>query len=458
MKNQALLTDLYQLSMAYGYWKTGRAEQEAVFHLFFRKCPFGGQYAVAAGLEQAIEYLQDFEFSAGDIRYLAGLVGHDGSPLFEEAFLQYLAMLDLTLDLHAVPEGTVVFPHEPILRVQGPLLQAQLVETALLNIINFQTLIATKASRICTAAQGDAVVDFGLRRAQGPDGGVSASRAAHVGGCSATSNVLAGKLFGIPVKGTHAHSWIMAHGSELEALMRFATVMPHNCTFLVDTYDTVKGVKNAIQVGLKMRQAGHEMLGIRLDSGDMVQLSIEARLLLDAAGFPDADIVASSDLDEYKIEEMKRQGARVSTWGVGTRLVTGGDQAALGGVYKLSCIHELAGWRPVLKLSSDPGKVSTPGILQVRREQHDGVFFRDTIYDTRDPAPAGQDLLIPVIQMGRLNYTVPDLATVRAYAAQQLACLYPDVKALVRPFPYQVQVDPMLQDRKDKLVKEITAP
>ncbi len=453
--SSALLTDLYQLSMAYGYWKTGRAEQESVFHLFFRQCPFGGRHAVTAGLEQAVEYLRDFKFTPSDISYLSGVADHAGSPLFDEDFLLYLARLRCTLDLHAMPEGTVAFPHEPILRVTGPLLQAQLVETALLNSINFSTLIATKASRICTAAQHDAVVDFGLRRAQGPDGGITASRAAYIGGCTATSNVLAGKLYGIPIRGTHAHSWVMAHNGELDAFRQYAAVMPQNCTFLVDTYDTIQGVKNAIKVALEMRAKGHEMNGIRLDSGDLVQLSIVARHLLDEAGFPNADVVASSDLDEYKIEKLKRDGARISVWGVGTRLITGGGQAALGGVYKLSCIHELSGWRPVLKLSNDPGKVSTPGILQVRRVQQDQEFQGDTIYDERDTTPTvGQDLLVPVLDRGRSVYEIPPLAEVRYYVEKQLAMLWAETKSLALPYRYPVALDATLQRRKDQLVAE----
>ena len=303
----ALLTDLYQLTMAYGYWKLGRAEQEAVFHLFFRKPPFAGGYAVAAGLETAIEFLRAFRFDESDIAYLASLTGNDGRPLFDAEFLGHLGELRLAVDVDAMPEGTVAFGQEPLVRVRGPILQCQLLETPLLNIINFQTLIATKAARICEAAGDDSVLEFGLRRAQGIDGALSASRAAYIGGCSATSNVLAGKLFGIPVKGTHAHSWVMSFDTEAESFEQYAAVMPNNCVFLVDTYDTLDGVRQAAEVGKKLRRQGHELVGIRLDSGDLAYLSIEARKILDEAGFPDAGIVASNDLDEHLIENLRTQ-------------------------------------------------------------------------------------------------------------------------------------------------------
>ena len=336
----ALSTDLYQLTMAQAYRHAGRAEEEAVFHLFFRRNPFGGGFAVACGLARALDYLAGFHFTAEDVAYLGGLLGNDGRPLFDPAFLRELGELRLRCDVDAVPEGTVVFPYEPLVRVRGPILHAQLVETALLNFVNFETLIATKAARVCLAARGDEVIDFGLRRAQGPDGGLSASRAAYVGGVVATSNVLAGRLFGLPVRGTHAHSWVMAFASELEAFEAWARAQPNNCVFLVDTYDTLDGVRRAAGVALRLRERGHEPIGIRLDSGDLAYLSIEARKILDDAGLRSAKIVASNDLDEHLIASLKEQGARIDTWGVGTRLVTGGDQAALGGVYKLGAVRE----------------------------------------------------------------------------------------------------------------------
>ena len=306
-----ILTDLYQLTMAYGYWKNGMYDQEAVFHLFFRKHPFKGNYTIAAGLESVIHFLNDFKFSVDDIQYLGSLKGADGKALFDEGFLNYLQRLEFTCDVDAIPEGTAVFPHQPLLRIKGPLLQAQLIETTLLTLINFPTLIATKAARICQAAQDDTVLEFGLRRAQGIDGGLTASRSAYIGGCHATSNILAGKLFGIPVKGTHAHSWVMSVEDEPQAFASYADAMPNNCVFLVDTYDTIQGVKYAIEAGHELRKKGHEMLGIRLDSGDLADLSIKARKLLDEAGFPKTQIVASDSLNEVKIKALKEKGAKL---------------------------------------------------------------------------------------------------------------------------------------------------
>ena len=281
LTSSALLTDLYQLTMACGYWKSGKADQESVFSQFFRKHPFNGGFTIACGLVEVIAFLETFQFVEDDLAYLATLTGRDGAPLFEKGFLNYLRDLKFTCDVDAVPEGTVVFPQEPLLRVRGPILQAQLIETALLHFINFQSLIATKAARVCLAARGEPVVEFGLRRAQGNDGGLAASRAAYIGGCCATSNVLAGRVHGIPVKGTHAHSWVMSFASEREAFETYAEALSNNCVFLVDTYDTLAGVRHAVEVGRKLRERGHELAGIRLDSGDLAYLSIEARKILD---------------------------------------------------------------------------------------------------------------------------------------------------------------------------------
>ena len=473
---QALLTDLYQLTMAYGYWKTGRADDEAVFNLFFRKAPFGGGYTVACGLAPVIDFIEAFRFQADDIEYLAGLTGNDGGPLFDEAFLDYLVELRLAVTVHGVPEGTVVFPHEPLLRIQGPILHCQLLETALLNIVNFDTLVATKAARVCLAAQGDPVLEFGLRRAQGRDGALAASRAAHVGGCAATSNVLAGKCFGIPVRGTHAHSWVMSFDTELEAFEAYADVMPNNCVFLVDTYDTVDGVHNAIKVGLGLRQRGKELVGIRLDSGDLAWLSTQARKLLDEAGFPNAVIVASNDLDEHLIQSLKGEGAAIGVWGVGTKLCTAYDQPALGGVYKLSAVrHADRPWQYRVKLSEQAVKVSNPGIQQVRRMKRGGEFIADVIYDEElgiedgctlvDPmdatrqklVPSGtpwEDLLVPVFQRGRRVYESPTLAASRARTMAQLAGFNAGVKRLVNPHQYPVGLERKLHGLKTKLVLE----
>lgn len=471
-----LLTDLYQLTMAAGYWKSGKAEQEAVFHLFFRKLPFSGGYAIAAGLADAVAWLKAFRFSPEELAYLATVPGRDGKPIFERGFLDYLAALRWTCDVDAMPEGTAVFPHEPLLRVRGPLLQAQLVETALLNILNFQTLIATKAARVCLAAQGEPVLEFGLRRAQGPDGAVMASRAAFIGGCAATSNVLAGMRHGIPVRGTHAHSWVMSFDTELEAFEAYAAALPNNCVFLVDTYDTLEGVRHAVEVGRKLRAAGHELAGIRLDSGDLAWLSQQARVILDEGGFPNATIVASNDLDEHLIESLKHQGARISVWGVGTKLVTGGEQAALGGVYKLGAIRDEGGaWQPKIKLSEQAVKVSNPGIQQVRRFTVAGEFRGDAIYDEEQGCPdkvqithpadplrvrgfpegsTWEDLLQPLMRRGELLAPLPPLAESRARAQAQLAHLHPAIKRLQNPHEYPAGVELGLTQQKLQMMKE----
>ena len=386
----ALLTDLYQLTMASGYWREGLADREAVFYHYFREPPFGGGFAIAAGLGTVLQWLRDFRFRDDDIAYLACLRGQGDLPLFGPDFLDYLAGLSFRCDVEAVPEGTVVFAEEPLVRIRGPLLQCQLAETALLNIVNFQTLIATKAARVCVAAGSDPVLEFGLRRAQGVDGGLSASRAAYIGGCAATSNVLAGKLHGIPVRGTHAHSWVLAFESEPDAFEAFARTMPHNCVLLVDTFDTLKGVRQAATVGCKLRDLGFRLSGVRLDSGDLAELSIEARRILDAAGLEDAAIVASNDLDEYGIADLKARGSRVGVWGVGTSIVSARGQSALGGVYKLAMLRDASGrWEAKAKRSEDASKASTPGILQVRRYRDGSSMKADLIYDELHP-PQGR--------------------------------------------------------------------
>jgi len=476
----ALLTDLYQLTMAYGYWKVGRAPQQAVFHLFFRRPPFQGGYAIAAGLQQAIEYLESYRLDDSDIGYLAELTGNDGQPLFEQAFLDELRDLKLSVDVDAMPEGTVAFGQEALLRVKGPILQCQLLETPLLNMINFQTLIATKASRIRAAAGDDPVLEFGLRRAQGIDGALSASRAAYIGGCSATSNVLAGKLFGIPVKGTHAHSWVMSFDSELESFERYAEVMPNNCVFLVDTYDTLQGVRQACQVGKKLRERGHEMVGIRLDSGDLAYLSIEARKILDEAGFPEATIVASNDLDEHIIQNLKLQGAQITVWGVGTKLATAFDQPALGGVYKLAAMQREDGsWEPKVKLSEQAIKTSIPGMLQVRRYQTEEGLVGDMIYDetrgidkraiivdskdtTRRKRLAehaqAYDLLKPALRGGKRAGDVEPLEAIRARAIEQLQLVHPTIRRFMNPHEYPVGLDIGLHELRDGMIHEIRGP
>ena len=474
MDHAALLTDLYQLTMAYAYWKTGRAEREAVFSLTFRKLPFQGGYAVACGLEPVIDWLNDFRFEPAALTYLATLTGNDGKPLFERAFLDYLGALRLTADIDAIPEGTVVFPHQPLVRVRGPIIQGQLLETALLCLVNFNTLIATKAARMAVAAQGEPILEFGLRRAQGADGALAASRAAHIGGCAATSNVLAGMRFGIPVKGTHAHSWVMSFADEPEAFAAYAEALPNNCVFLVDTYDTLEGVRHAIAAGHRLRARGHELVGIRLDSGDLAWLSSEARKLLDAAGFPKAVIVASNDLDERLIQSLKQQGACIGVWGVGTKLVTAYDQPALGGVYKLGAIREDDGsWRPCVKLSEQVVKVSNPGLLQVRRFMQGGECVGDALWDElheeprawtivdgadpthRKPLPAGataHDLLVPVYRAGRLVWPRPSVSDSRARAQADLARFHGGIKRLDNPHQYPHGLELGLHERKTALV------
>src|SRR5437660_2248053 len=331
----ALTTDLYEVTMAYGYWKAGVCDHEAAFHVTFRHNPFGGQFTVACGLATAIDFLRMFHFTETEIAYLASQRGNDGKPLFDSGFLDYLRDLRLTCDIDAIPEGTLVFPNEPLIRVSGPVAQCQLLETTLLNILNFESLIATKAARVCLAAQNDPVIEFGLRRAQGVDGGLTAARAAYVGGCAGTSNLQAGARFGIPVSGTQAHSWIMFFESETKAFEAYAKAMPNNCVFLVDTYNSLAGVRHAIEVAKQLRKRGHEMIGVRLDSGDRVALSIEARRMLDQTGFINAKIVCSGDLDEYAIADMKLHGAKIDMWGAGTELTTGKPDAALGCMSKL---------------------------------------------------------------------------------------------------------------------------
>lgn len=476
----SLLTDLYQLTMAYGYWKSGKAGQEAIFNLYFRNNPFAGGFTVASGLSDVINYLNAFRFSEDDLAYLCTLTGNDGQSLFEEGFLTYLRDLTFKADIDAIPEGTVVFPNEPLLRIRGPILQCQLLETPLLNLINFQSLVATKAARLRLAAGTDTVLEFGLRRAQGPDGGITASRAAYIGGCDGTSNVLAGKRFGIPVGGTHAHSWVMSFADEQGAFDTYAELLPNNVTLLVDTYDTLLGVDHAIETGKKLRAKGHKLAGIRLDSGDLAYLSIEARHRLDAAGFQDTAIVASNDLDEHLITSLKQQGAKINIWGVGTKLVTAYDQPALGGVYKLAALKNESGdaWQYKMKLSEQAAKTSTPGIQQVRRFTDERGFVADMIFDEEigfnsaeetvlvDPADftrrrkisadqPHEDLLVPVFRAGQLVYQTPDLPAIKTRVQQQLASLHPGIKRFVNPHIYPVGLERGLYDLKTNLILEL---
>jgi len=473
----SLLTDFYQMTMIYGYWKAKLAQKEAVFHLFFRKSPFKGGFTIAAGLESVIHFLEKFKLDTSDLDYLSQLQGPDGTPYFEEAFLNFLMKLRFTGHIDAVPEGTVIFPYEPLVRVQGPLIECQLLESPLLNLINFPTLVATKAARICLAAKGDPVIEFGLRRAQGIDGALTASRAAYIGGCESTSNLLAGKLYGIPVKGTHAHSWVMVFDDELEAFQTYAQYLPNNCVFLVDTYNTIEGVKKAIQVGHWLKENGKKLLGIRLDSGDLADLSIKSRALLNEAGFSDAFIVASNDLDETIISELKRQGAQINVWGVGTHLVTAKDQPALDGVYKLSAIRDPGKeWKYKLKLSEQMLKVSNPGILQVKRFSSGKENVADVIYDINMPLEGdcssvdpldpthvrvikkgmqSQDLLQPIFRGGECIYRRPSLQQIREHTQQELNGFPVGIKRFLNPHVYAVGMEKKLYDLKIDLIKQI---
>ncbi len=477
ISNSPLQTDLYQLTMAAAYWQAGKAEQESVFQLYFRRLPFCGGYAIAAGLEQALEWLDAFRFGKEELHYLAGLRTRVGTPLFQRDFLDYLGDLRLKLDIDAIPEGDAVFAHEPLLRVQGPILHAQLVETALLNILNFQTLVATKAARICGAAADGAVVEFGYRRAQGPDGGLSASRAAYIGGCKGTSNVMAGYRYGIPVLGTHAHSWVMSFDEESEAFDRYAEAMPDNSTLLVDTYDTVGGVNHAIGTARKLRERGHELSGIRLDSGDLAWLSRKARTMLDAAGFPQVKIVASNDLDEHIIETLRHQGAQIDIWGVGTNLVTAADQPALGGVYKLVALRREDGtWQARIKRSEQSAKSSIPGRLQIRRYEQDGMILADAIYDLDRGIPDGDveiidpgdpirrkqippgttfhDVLRPVMKNGLRLAASESLEAIRSRCRETMEKVHPGIARLVNPHTYPAGLEQGLHRERERLLAE----
>lgn len=472
-----LLTDFYQFTMAYAAWKGGMAGREAVFHLTFRKNPFDGGYAVAAGLEHAVDHVRSHRLDAEDLEFLSRQRGSDGAPLFEPAFLDWLGAMPMDVDVDAVPEGTVVFPHEPILRVKGPVVPCMLLETPLLTLVNFQTLVATKAARVVREAGGAPVMEFGLRRAQGIDGALAASRAAYVGGVSSTSNVLAGRLYGIPVKGTHAHSWVMLFDDELEAFLTYARALPANAILLVDTYDSLAGVEHAVKVGRWLAERGHRLAGIRLDSGDLAWLSVEARRRLDEAGLADAVIVASNELDEFVIQALKGQDAAIGVWGVGTHLVTAWGEPALGGVYKLSAVRDgpSGPWTPRVKLSEQAAKTTVPGVLQVRRftvgdehladviwDEELGISASPEMVDPLDPTrrrviphgTPGEDLLVPVIRRGRVVAESPTLEAVRARAHAQLDRFHGGVKRLLHPHRYPVGLEHALHELRTRLVLE----
>lgn len=453
-----MMTDLYELTMMYGYFQNGMTDRTAVFDLFFRKTSENSSYAVMAGLEQLIDYVQNLHFDANDIAYLRSL------GLFSEPFLDYLTRFRFTGDLYAIEEGTVVFPYEPLVRVTAPIMEAQLLETAMLNIINHQTLIASKAAKVCMAAEGDLVMEFGLRRAQGPDAGIYGARAAIIGGCGATSNVLTGQMYGVPVAGTHAHSWVMSFPDELTAFRTYAKTFPDACLLLVDTYDTLRsGIPNAIRVFDELRAAGHEPMGIRLDSGDLAYLTRQARKMLDEAGYPNARICASGDLDEVLIRDLKTQGACINTWGVGTKMITSEDCPALGGVYKLSAEIVDGQTIPKIKISENPAKVTNPGVKKIYRIYNpDGMAMADLIlleHETVDPSkpltlfhPVDtwkrqtyenyrlRELLTPIFQAGQLVYASPKLLEIQARCKQELASLWEQYTRQRNPHVYKVDL------------------
>lgn len=478
-RNLTLLTDLYELTMMQGYYEKGQNEK-VIFDVFFRQNPCNNGYSVCAGLDQVIDYIKNLHFTYDDVDYLRGL------GIFKEDFLHYLSGFHFSGDIYAIPEGTVVFPKEPLLKVVAPIMEAQLVETAILNIINHQSLIATKTSRIVFAANGDGIMEFGLRRAQGPDAGLYGARAAMIGGCVGTSNVLAGQMFDVPVMGTHAHSWIMSFPDEYTAFKTYAEMYPDNCTLLVDTYDTLKsGVPNAIRVFQEFKDAGKPLIkyGIRLDSGDLAYLSKEARKMLDEAGFPEATICASNDLDEFLLHDLKMQGAAIDSWGVGTNLITSKDCPSFGGVYKLAAIQNEKGeFVPKIKISENTEKITNPGNKTIYRiyEKASGkikadlICFADEVIDPKqdlllfDPMDtwkktklAGgtytvREILLPIFKNGECLYKSPTLKEIAAYCREEKDTLWDETKRLFYPHRVYVDLSQKLYDVKQSLLDQMT--
>ena len=479
-QNLTLLTDLYELTMMQGYFENKNQNETVIFDAFYRTNPFGGGYSIMAGLEQVIDYVKNLCFTDEDIDYLRSI------GIFNEPFLEYLRDFHFTGDIYAIPEGTIIFPREPLVKVVAPIMQAQLMETAILNIINHQSLIASKAARICYAARGDGIMEFGLRRAQGPDAGTYGARAAVIGGCTGTSNVLCGQLFDIPVKGTHAHSWIMSFPDEYSAFKSYARLYPSACILLVDTYDTLKsGVPNAIRVFREMREENIPLsfYGIRLDSGDLAYLSKEARKMLDDAGFSDAIISASNDLDEYLIDSLKTQGAAITSWGVGTNLITAKDNPSFGGVYKLAAIMNPDGtFQSKIKLSENTEKITNPGNKKIYRiyEKASGKIKADLIcmdneeftedkplllFDPLEPwkktmlKPGSfvlRELMKPIFQNGQCCYNSPKVMDIRTYCQQEQATLWDETRRLVNPHQVYVDLSQKLYDTKISLLQQMS--
>jgi len=473
MENLTMLTDLYQLTMMQGYLTNGCRNKEAVFDVFFRRLPFKGGYVLAAGLEQVVEYIENLTFGEEDLAYLRSL------NLFNEDFIEELRTFRFKGDIDAVPEGTPIFPYEPMIRVKGRIMETQLLETAILNLVNFESLVATKASRVVTATHGGPVMEFGLRRAQGPDAGILGARAAFIGGCQSTSNVLAGKRFGIPLSGTQAHSWIQCFPTELEAFRAYARTFPDKCLLLVDTYSVLEsGVPNAIKVGLELEAKGHYFQGIRLDSGDLTYLSKAARRMLDEAGLKGAIIVGSNDLDEETIFAIRAQGAAIDAWGVGTSLITSKDSPSLGGVYKLAAEGEQSDFNPRLKVSENISKITNPGIKKVVRfydragkamadiiALENEVFVEGKPLTIFDPVQTWKrktlrnyrirELLIPVFRGGKRVYDLPKLTEVQSYAKAELDTFWDEVKRLTNPHSYIVDLSTNLFELKQQLLLTI---
>ncbi len=476
IRSAGLLTDLYEITMAEGYWRSGLADMEACFTVFFRENPYGGGYTLVCGTGQVASLVERFYYTEEDVAYLAGLEAPGGGPLFSAEFLAWLADWRPRLTVDALREGDLAFPREPVVRVTGPVIDCQLIESALLNLVNYESLVATKAARVCLAAGGRPVAEFGLRRAQGPDGSLSAARAAYVGGCSSTSNVLAAQRYGIPCSGTHAHSWVMSFPDELSAFRAYAAASPNNCTLLVDTYDVVRGVENAITVGREMEARGERLAGVRIDSGDLAALSRRARAMLDEAGLPYVKVIVSNDLDEMLIESLLRQGAAVDGFGVGTKLVTCFDQPALAGVYKVSA-KRMPGeaWTPVLKVSEQVYKRTIPGVQDLRRYRDasgapvadmicDVSFPEDgapTIVDVSDPllttTLAGlsfERMLRPVVRAGARVGEPEGLDAARDRARANLATLDPACKRFLNPQVYPVGIEQGLHGLRQAMIAE----
>ncbi len=473
----ALNTDLYELTMAQGFFESGLVDAQGCFNVFFRDNPFDGGYAIACGIGQIAELVENLRFDEESIAYLASVQAPGGGPLFKKAFLDYLREFEMHVDVWAVPEGDLVFPREPMIRVQGSVIECQLLETALLNLVNFQTLVATKASRVVYAAEGHPVSDFGLRRAQGYDGGLAVARASYIGGCASTSNVLAGKIYGIPVFGTHAHSWVMAFPTELDAFRAFAKSSPKNCCLLLDTYDVHQGIRNAITVAKEMEAAGERLNAIRIDSGDLAKLSKETRDAFDAAGLPYVKISVSNDLEEYTIQSLFAQGAPIDSFGVGTKLATCDPQPSLGGVYKLSATRSSADepWRPTMKLSEQFYKRTIPGIQHILRfvdgsgcpvgdmivDDATDSGNRTSMIDVIDPMTTHRlegceprELMVQVVSEGRRAAESEALVVAKARCKDALMHLDPATKRFLNPQTYPVGLERGLSDLRQRLAVE----